>query len=126
MTPTQAITQDSLVKQFMYDRVEQRHKYLGVVPDAPAGTIAGPSFSSADEVRAIGAAGMADIASRGPSVDVSGSARDVGLADNVSGRLDGSVARLEDYGKGMRGTRLGDRRPGIGRAACREGGGQDV
>src|SRR3546814_11290590 len=99
MTPTQAITQDALVKQFMDDRVEQMHKDLGVVPDAPAGTIAGPSFSSADEVRAIGAAGMADIASRGPSVDVSGSARDVGLEDNVSGRLDGSVARLEDYGR---------------------------
>jgi conjugal transfer mating pair stabilization protein TraG len=110
MTPTQAITQDALVKQFMDDRVEQMHKDLGVVPDAPAGTIAGPSFSSADEVRAIGAAGMADIASRGPSVDVSGSARDVGLEDNVSGRLDGSVARLEDYGQGMRATLLGDRR----------------
>lgn len=110
MTPTQAITQDALVKQFMDDRVEQMHKDLGVVPDAPAGTIAGPSFSSADEVRAIGAAGMADIGSRGPSVDVSGSARDVGLEDNVSGRLDGSVARLEDYGQGMRATLLGDRR----------------
>src|SRR3546814_19935556 len=69
MTPTQAITQDALVKQFMDDRVEQMHKDLGVVPDASAGTIAGPSFSSADEVRAIGAAGMADIASRGTSVD---------------------------------------------------------
>lgn len=110
MTPTQAITQDALVKQFMDDRVEQMHRDLGVVPDAPAATIAGPSFSTADEVRAIGAAGMQEIASRGPSVDVSGSARDVGLEDNVSGRLDGSVARLDEYSQGMRATLLGDRR----------------
>ncbi|MGL3823650.1 conjugal transfer protein TraG N-terminal domain-containing protein [Sphingopyxis sp. R3-92] len=110
MTPTQAITQDALVKQFMDDRVEQMHRDLGVVPDAPAATISGPSFSTADEVRAIGAAGMQEIAARGPSVDVSGSARDVGLEDNVSGRLDGSAARLEDYNQGMRATLLGDRR----------------
>ena len=110
MTPTQAITQDALVKQFMDDRVEQMHRDLGVVPDAPAATISGPSFSTADEVRAIGAAGMAEIAARGPSVDVSGSARDVGLEDNVSGRLDGSVARLDEFGHGMRATLLGDRR----------------
>lgn len=110
MTPTQAITQDALVKQFMDDRVEQMHRDLGVVPEAPAATIAGPSFSTADEVRAIGAAGMQEIAARGPSVDVTGSARDVGLEDNVSGRLDGSVARLDEYGHGMRSTLLGDRR----------------
>lgn len=110
MTPTQAITQDALVKQFMDDRVEQMHRDLGVVPDAPTATIAGPSFSTADEVRAIGAAGMQEIAARGPSVDVTGSARDVGLEDNVSGRLDGSVARLDKYGQGMRATLLGDRR----------------
>ena len=110
MTPTQAITQDALVKQFMDDRVEQMHRDLGVVPDGPAATIAGPSFSTADEVRAIGAAGMEEIAARGPSVDVSGSARDIGLENNVSGRLDGSVARLDDYGQGMRATLLGDRR----------------
>src|SRR3546814_19422994 len=96
MTPTQAITQDALVKQFMDDRVEQMHKDLGVVPDAPAGTIAGLSFSSADEVRALGAAGMADIASRGPSVYVSGSARGVGLEDYVIGRLYGRVESIED------------------------------
>ena len=110
MTPTQAITQDALVKQFMDDRVEQMHRDLGVVPDAPAATIAGPSFSTAEEVRAIGAAGMEEISARGPSVDVSGSARDVGLENNVSGRLDGSVARLDEYGHGMRATLLGDRR----------------
>src|SRR3546814_3578430 len=86
MTPTQAITQDALVKQFMDDRVEQMHKDLGVVPDAPAGTIDGPSFASADEARARGAAGMADIASRGSDVDGSGSAWDVGIWDNFSGR----------------------------------------
>src|SRR3546814_3922337 len=94
----------------MDDRVEQMHHDLGVVPDALGATIAGPSFSTANEVRAIGAAGMAEIAARGPSVDVSGSARDVGLEDSVSGRLDGSVARLDDYGHGMRATLLGDRR----------------
>src|SRR3546814_15326707 len=53
---------------------------------------------------------MAGSADRGPLVDVSGSAREVGLEDNVSGRLDGSVARLDDYGHGMRATILGDRR----------------
>lgn len=110
MTGTQAMTQDALLKQFMDDRVEQMHRDLGVVPDAPGGTIAGPSFSTADEIRAIGAAGIADIASRAPPVDASGSARDVGLEDNVSGRLDGSVARLDEYGHGMRATLLGDRR----------------
>ena len=110
MTTTQAMTQDALLKQFMDDRVDQMHRDLGVVPDAPAGTIAGPSFSTADDIRAIGAAGMAEIASRGPAVDVSGTARDVALEDNVSGRLDGSVARLDDYGQGMRATLLGDRR----------------
>src|SRR3546814_12494551 len=49
MTPTQAITQDALVKQFMDDRVEQTLKDFRVVPDAPAGTIAGPSISAADD-----------------------------------------------------------------------------
>src|SRR3546814_9258538 len=53
---------------------------------------------------------MAEIAARGPAVDVSGTARDVALEDNVSGRLDGSVARLDEYGHGMRATLLGDRR----------------
>jgi conjugal transfer mating pair stabilization protein TraG len=110
MTTTQAMTQDALLKQFMDERVDQMHRDLGAVPDAPAGTIEGPSFSSADDIRAIGAAGMADVASRGPAVDVSGAARDVALEDNVSGRLDGSVARLDDYGQGMRATLLGDRR----------------
>lgn len=110
MTGTQAMTQDALLKQFMDDRVEQMHRDLGVVPDAPGGTIAGPSFSTADEIRAIGATGMADIASRGPAIDTSGTARDVALEDNVSGRLDGSVARLDGYGHGMRATVLGDRR----------------
>ncbi|ODT93701.1 MAG: hypothetical protein ABS86_00805 [Sphingobium sp. SCN 64-10] len=110
MTGTQAMTQDALLKQFMDDRVEQMHRDLGVVPDAPGGTIAGPSFSTADEIRAIGATGMADIASRGPAIDTSGTARDVALEDNVSGRLDGSVARLDEYGHGMRATLLGDRR----------------
>lgn len=110
MTTTQAMTQDALLKQFMDDRVDQMHRDLGVVPDAPAGTIAGPSFSTADDIRAIGAAGMADISSRGPAVDVSGSARDVGLENDVTGRLDGSVARLDEYGQGMRATLLGDRR----------------
>src|SRR3546814_16917287 len=86
------------------------HRDRGVVPDAPAGTIVGPSFSTADDIRAIGAAGMAEIAARGPAVDVSGTARDVALEDNVSGRLDGSVARLDEYGHGMRATLLGDRR----------------
>ncbi|PKQ01275.1 MAG: peptidase M23 [Alphaproteobacteria bacterium HGW-Alphaproteobacteria-13] len=110
MTTTQAMTQDALLKQFMDDRVDQMHRDLGVVPDAPAATITGPSFSTADDIRAIGAAGMADITSRGPAVDVSGTARDVALEDNVSGRLDGSVARLDGYGQGMRATLLGDRR----------------
>ena len=110
MTGTQAMTQDALLKQFMDDRVEQMHRDLGVVPDASAGTIAGPSFSTADEIRAIGATGVADIASRGPAVDTSGTARDVALEGNVSGRLDGSVARLDEYGHGMRATLLGDRR----------------
>src|SRR3546814_19174415 len=98
MTPTQALTQDALVKQFMDDRVEQMHHDLGVVPDALGATIAGPSFSTANEVRAIGAAGMAENAARGPSVDVSGSARDVGLADSGGGRLAGSVAGVEGLG----------------------------
>lgn len=110
MTTTQAMTQDALLKQFMDDRVDQMQRDLGVVPDAPAATIAGPLFSTADDIRAIGAAGMADIASRGPAVDVSGTARDVALEDNVSGRLDGGVARLDGYGQGMRATLLGDRR----------------
>ncbi len=110
MTGTQAMTQDALLKQFMDDRVEQMHRDLGVVPDAPGGTITGPSFFTADEIRAIGAAGMADIASRGPAVDTSGTARDVALEDYISGRLDGSVARLDEYGHGMRATLLGDRR----------------
>jgi conjugal transfer mating pair stabilization protein TraG len=110
MTTTQAMTQDALLKQFMDDRVDQMHRDLGVVPDAPGATIAGPSFSTADDIRSIGAAGMADIASRGPAVDVSGSARDVGLENDVTGRLDGSVARLDEYGQGMRATLLGDRR----------------
>lgn len=110
MTPTQALTQDALLKQFMDDRVEQMHNDLGVVPNAPTGTIAGPSFSSAEDIHAIAAGGMAEIASRGPSVDVSGSARDVGLENSVSGRLDGSTARLEEYGEGIRATLLGDRR----------------
>ena len=110
MTATQAMTQDALLKQFMDDRIDQMHRDLGVVPDAPAATIAGLSFSTADDIRTIGAAGMADIASRGPSVDVSGSARDVRLEDSVTGRLDGSVARLDEYGQGMRATLLGDRR----------------
>lgn len=110
MTTTQAMTQDALLKQFMDDRVEQIHRDLGVVPNVPGGTIAGPSFSTAEDIRAIGNAGMADIASRGPSVDVSGSARDQALENNVSGRLDGSVARLDEYGHGMRATLLGDRR----------------
>src|SRR3546814_16743530 len=77
MTTTQAMTQDALLKQFMDDRVDQMHRDLGVVPDAPAGTIVGPSLSTADDIRAIGAAGMAEIAARGPAVDVSGTARDV-------------------------------------------------
>lgn len=110
MTATQAMTQDALLKQFMDDRIDQMHRDLGVVPDAPAATIAGLSFSTADDIRTIGAVGMADIASRGPSVDVSGSARDVRLEDSVTGRLDGSVARLDEYGQGMRATLLGDRR----------------
>lgn len=110
MTGTQAMTQDALLKQFMDDRVEQMHRDLGVVSDVPGGTITGPSFSTAEEIRAIGAAGMADIASRGPAVDTSGTARDIGLEDNVNGRLDGSVARLDEYGHGMRATLLGDRR----------------
>jgi conjugal transfer mating pair stabilization protein TraG len=110
MTTTQAMTQDALLKQFMDDRVDQMHRDLGVVPDAPGATIAGPSFSTADDIRAIGAAGMADIASRGPTVDVLGSARDVGFENDVTGRLDGSVARLDEYGHGMRATLLGDRR----------------
>src|SRR3546814_11585191 len=53
---------------------------------------------------------MAEVAARGAAVDVSGTARDVALEDNVSGRLDGSVARLDEYGHGMRATLLGDRR----------------
>src|SRR3546814_16650034 len=53
---------------------------------------------------------MAAIAARGPAVDVSGTARDVAPEVNVSGRLDGSVARLDEYGHGMRATLLGDRR----------------
>ena len=110
MTTTQQMTQDALLKQFMDDRVDQMHRDLGVVPDAPPATLSGPSFSTADDIRAIGAAGMADIASRGPAVDVSGSARDVGLENDVTGRLDGSVARLDEYGHGMRATLLGDRR----------------
>src|SRR3546814_5682286 len=99
MTTTQAVTADALLKQFIDDCVDQMHRDLGVVPDAPAGTIVGPSFSTADDIRAIGAAGMAEIAARGPAVDVSGTARDVALEDNVSGRLDGSVARLDEIGR---------------------------
>src|SRR3546814_4194522 len=53
---------------------------------------------------------MAEVAARGAAVDVSGTARDVALEDNVSGRLDGSVARLDEYGHSMRATLLGDRR----------------
>src|SRR3546814_13865184 len=51
MTTTQAMTQDALLKQFMDDRVDQMHRALGVVPDAPAGTIVGPSFSTAADIR---------------------------------------------------------------------------
>jgi conjugal transfer mating pair stabilization protein TraG len=110
ITTTQAMTQDALLQQFMDDRVDQMHRDLGVVPDAPAATIAGPSFSTVDDIRAVGAAAMADISSRGHSVDVSGSARDVALENDVTGRLDGSVARLDEYGQGMRAILLGDRR----------------
>src|SRR3546814_12316613 len=74
MTTTQAMTQDALLKQFMDDRVEQMHPALGVAPDAPAGTIVGPPFSTADDISAHGAAGMGEIAGRGPAVVVSGTA----------------------------------------------------
>src|SRR3546814_15103506 len=101
MTTTQAMTQDALLQQFMDDRVDQMHRDLGVVPDAPAGTIVGPSFSTADDIRAIGAAGMAENAARGPAGDVSGPALDVPLEDNVSALLAGTVARPADSGHGL-------------------------
>src|SRR3546814_19263834 len=72
MTTTQAMTQDALLKQFMDDRVEQMHRDLGVVPDAPAGTIEGPLFSTADDIRAIGAAGEAQIDAPRTEVEVTG------------------------------------------------------
>src|SRR3546814_16319963 len=106
----------------MDDRVEQMHHDLGVVPDAPGATIAGPSFSTANDVRAIGAAGLAEIAARGSSVAVSGSARDVGLEDSVSGRLDGSVARPDDYGHGLGATLLGHRRHAVHLGAAAQAG----
>src|SRR3546814_17858658 len=81
MTTTQAMTQDALLKQFMDDRVDQMHRDLGVVPDAPAGKLGGPPIPTADDLRAIDAAGMAQIAARGPTVACSGTDRAGGCAE---------------------------------------------
>lgn len=108
LTPSQAMTQDVLLKRYMDNKVATMRSELGLVPDAPQGTIEGPSARTADDIRNVGSAGIAGLVARGPKVDVSGPGRDRGLESEVGGRIADGQGRIDGQSADLKNSVLGE------------------
>jgi conjugal transfer mating pair stabilization protein TraG len=109
LTPSQAMTQDILLGRYMDGKVSDMRSDLGLVPDAPAGTIAGPSATSVGQIKATAAAGMSGLEARGPNVDVTGPGRDSALESLVGDRIVAGNERVDFHGRDTRSAVIGAR-----------------
>ena len=109
LTHSQAATESLLLGRFMADRVQQVRTELGVVPDAPAGTLAGTSVMSADGIRLAAQAGMARVRSQGPAVRVRSSSRDHALEGQVGGNISEGTTEVRKIHDGLQSLDTGAR-----------------
>lgn len=108
LTPTQAATEQTLLKRYMDNKIATMQAELGLIPQAPKQTIAGPSFSNGEDIQRIGRAGMAGVAGQGPQVEVASHAADHSIDGQVGDRLTSSHAAMKEHGDSMRNDVLGD------------------
>ncbi|WP_292960272.1 conjugal transfer protein TraG N-terminal domain-containing protein [Novosphingobium sp. UBA1939] len=107
-TASQQGTENILLKRYENAKIAQMQADLGLIPQAPAPKIAGPSFSSAEDIQRIAHAGMAGVAAQGPQVAVRGHSADTALDNEVGNRITSSQATMKEHGDTMRNQVLGE------------------
>ncbi|MBV1692237.1 conjugal transfer protein TraG N-terminal domain-containing protein [Novosphingobium sp. G106] len=100
----QSAVRDTLIRKFVDEKVGAMREELGVVPDAPGRSIAGPASRSVGDIQAWGHSNQANLQSRAPAVHVAGAARDREVEGLVSARVDDSRGRLDQEGREMHNT----------------------
>lgn len=108
MNDSQRATEKILLKRFMDGRLNAHLAQIGEVPSAPLRNMAGPSISTPADVQRAGRAGMARINAQAPAIDVASHAADPALDRQVGERIGQSEATLDERGKDMRNTVLGE------------------
>ena len=107
-TASQQGTENILLKRYENAKIAQMQADLGLIPQAPAPTIARPSFSSAEDIQRIAHAGMAGVAAQGPQVAVREHSADTAIDSEVGNRITSSQATMKERGATMRNEVLGE------------------
>ena len=102
LTQSQAATETLLLKRFMDDRVRQVRTELGVVPDAPVGTLPGPAVTATEGIKAVARDGVAQVAARGPAVRVRRTSRDRNVEEQVGSTLADGFVEVRQQRGGLR------------------------
>jgi conjugal transfer mating pair stabilization protein TraG len=107
-TASQQGTENILLKRYENAKIAQMQSDLGLIPQAPAPTIAGPSFSSPQDIQRIAHEGMAGVAAQGPQVAVRAHSADTAIDNDVGNRITSSQATMKEHGATMRNEVLGE------------------
>ena len=105
---SQAQTEGYLMKKFADTKMHQRMADFGLIPDKLGTELTGPSFSTVDDIKTNAAAGMADLARRGPAVNPNGPGGDPAIDGEVAGKLGQGKADLDAKGAMMKGVVIGE------------------
>lgn len=106
-TASQQATENILLKRYENEKLAQMQAELGLIPELPAKTIPGPSFSSPEDIQRLGRSGMADIAAQAPAAPVTAHAADPTIDSEVGGRFSASKDTMKEHGDTMRNAVLG-------------------
>ena len=108
MTPSQAMTQDLLLGRFMDNKVAEMRSELGLIPEAPAGNIAGPAAITVGQIKSSASVGFGAVIAQASAVEMTGAGRDSLLESQVDDRMTQGTARVERQSAGMKGAVIGE------------------
>ena len=97
LTPQQRNVRDVLQERFEQTYLDDLHRDLGPISPLGRSSVGSPSATTAAGVRGLAAGHTASVEARAPHVHVGGDARDAGLSNKASERLQRSDTRLDQH-----------------------------